>query len=256
MPEQVLQGKQNSQGNVGVRPKRARWVAAAGPLATMLPRRAFRECRPLSGNCCCHLPFLDSLSRFVLLNGHAVHQFSPGSAAAEGCRFGRAQPHGARALRGTGAIPQASCVWHRRERCCRDWPTAWSCRHRDRGGGRPLDAYVTFRLQELGDVKVEPVVRTEVTLWRDGVAPSPRREATTRSAASVPFRRVAVAWAASASALQAGAHGTPAWTQRAARRNNARFLVLPGVRVPSLACARSCTVSPCRRLAGGGSVRR
>ena len=33
-------------------PGRARWVAAAGPLATMLPRRAFRECRPLSGNCC------------------------------------------------------------------------------------------------------------------------------------------------------------------------------------------------------------
>ena len=29
-------------------PDRARWVAAAGPLATMLPRRAFRECRPLS----------------------------------------------------------------------------------------------------------------------------------------------------------------------------------------------------------------
>ena len=33
-------------------PDRARWVAAAGPLATMLPRHAFRECRPLSGNCC------------------------------------------------------------------------------------------------------------------------------------------------------------------------------------------------------------
>ena len=34
--------------------------------------------------------------------------------------------------------------------------------------------------------------------------------------------------------------------------DNARFLVLSGVRVPSLACARPCTVSPCRRLAGGG----
>ena len=110
------------------------------------------------------------------------------------------------------------------------------CRHRDRGGGRPLDAYVTLfcRLQELGDARVEPVVRTEVTLWRDGVAPSPGREATTRSAASVPFRRVAVAWAASASALQAGAHGTPAWTQRAARRTTPVFWSCP-----AFACRRS-----------------
>ena len=60
MPEQVLQGKQDSQGNVGARPKGARWVAAAGSLATMLPRRAFRECRPLSGNCWPHKSLLDS----------------------------------------------------------------------------------------------------------------------------------------------------------------------------------------------------
>ena len=56
----------------------------------------------------CHLPFLDSLSRFVLLNGHADWPTSVftglGGVDAEGCRFGRAQPHiaGARALRGRG----------------------------------------------------------------------------------------------------------------------------------------------------------
>ena len=50
----------------------------------------------------CHLPILNSLSRFVLLEGHWPASVLAGLGGAGNCRFGRAQPHGARALRGRG----------------------------------------------------------------------------------------------------------------------------------------------------------
>ena len=148
----------------------------------------------------CHLPVVNSLNRFFL-NG-PVRQFSSASAAR------KVLPRLADSLGLVGVAaerrPSPPCV------------VALSC-----------------GLQELGDVRVEPVAPRDAK--PRGVAPSPRRATPTRGAASVPFRRAAVAWEALVSAPQAGRRGTVTWTprERAARRNNGRFL--PGVRVPSLA---------------------
>ena len=58
-------------------PSRARWVAAAGPLATMLPRRAFRECRPLSGNCWNVISSLDTPKFLSCVHVHGPSRRSP-----------------------------------------------------------------------------------------------------------------------------------------------------------------------------------
>ena len=135
-------------------------------------------------------------------------------------------------------------------------------------GGRPLDAYpdvtLSCRLQELGDVKVEPVVRTEVTLWRSMMAShhpqGERRQpgarllywiVSSRRGRLGGFSFCAASWhqCARDTYLDASRAGSASGQDRQqrpfsgpARRSRA---------VARLACARSCTVSPCRRLAGG-----
>ena len=114
----------------------------------------------------------------------------------------------------------------------------------------PLEAYPTVALscglQELGDVRAEPVAPKDVKLWRSMMASHHPRGEGRHPGARLPY------WIVSSrhgrlgglSFCAAGWHQQArdiGWThrERAAHLgrivNNGRFLILPGVRVPSLA---------------------